>query len=235
MPLTCCTRLLGLSLACSAAAALCAPAHARAGGNEAALTAQFEAARDAHSWADEGDLARQLIALRPQRWEFHRGLAESLFHAGGFQDAQPSYAKAIELASADPKARAAVGEMLIDEGDCFLKIGRFTEAIDTYDKAAPFAADPGKVYFNICMAEYTRGNTELAVAFAEKTIKADPKHADAYYIKGSLLARKAKSDPDTGKIILPDGTIEALTKYLELKPTGSHAQAVRNMLNLFQQ
>lgn len=225
-------RLLTISLACLGAAALALGAP-----DESDLAAQLAAARDAGHWSDVGELARQLVAINPQKWEYQRGLAESLFHAGQYSDALAPYARAIELAPApaDPKAKAALGGMLIDEGDCYMKSGKFNEAVAAYDKAAPLSPEPGNVYFNICMAEFVRRNWDQAIAYAEKTIKADPAHADAYYVKGSLLAKKGTNDPDTGRFVVPDGTIEALNKYLELKPGGSHADAVRDMLRLFQQ
>lgn len=205
--------------------------------SEADLASQLDAAREGRRWSDVGDLAQKLVAMSPGKWEYLRALAESQFHAGSFADAEPNYRKAVEAASAlsDPRAKAALGGMLIDEGDCLQKTGRFAEAVAAYDRAAPLSSDPASVYFNIATAWYVRGDKEQAVAYSEKTIKADPKHADAYYLKGSLLAGRAKSDPDTGKIVLPDGTIEALNKYLELKPNGSHAAAVRNMLTAFAQ
>ena len=224
-----------------AALALSAPLLAEdtpaAAGDEQALAAQLESARQAGRWGEAGELARQLLAAHPQRWEYLRGLAESQFHAAQFADAQPSYAKAVEALSKAPGGgdREALLGMLIDEGDCLRRLGKFAEAVAVYDQAAPLSPDPGSFFFNLCTAEYVRKNKEQALIFAEKTIKADPKHADAYYIKGSLLADKGKPDPDSGRFVLPDGTVEALKKYLELKPDGSHANAVRNMLSMFEQ
>jgi len=229
-------RLVGIALALSAST-LIAQEAGQASGDEAALSSELESARHSGHWADAGALARQLLAEHPQNWEYLRGLAESQFHAGQFADAQGNYAKAIERLSAlrGEKPSGALLGLLIDQGDCLRKLGKFAEAVAVYDQAAPISPDPGSLYYNLCGAEYARGNKEQALVFAEKAIKADPKHADAYYIKGSLLADKGKPDPDTGRFILPDGTVEALKKYLELKPNGSHAAAVRNMLQLFEQ
>jgi tetratricopeptide (TPR) repeat protein len=228
-------RLAGIALALSAG--LLARDGAGAPADEAALASQLESARQGGHWSDAGDLARKLLAAHPQNWEYLRGLAESQFHAAQFADAQPNYAKAVEILSkqAGDKERGELLGMLIDEGDCLRKLGKFGDAVAVYDQAAPLSPDPGSLFFNLCAAEYVRGDKDQALVFAEKTIKADPKHADAYYIKGSLLAGKGKSDPDTGRFILPEGTVEALNKYLELKPDGSHAAAVRNMLKLFEQ
>jgi tetratricopeptide (TPR) repeat protein len=225
------TRSLGLLVISLALAA-----GARAD-DETDLASQLDAAREGHHWTDVGDLAQKLIAKSPGNWEYLRALAESQFHTGDFADAQANYQKAVDAAAnlSDPKAKAALGEMLIDEGDCLQKTGKFPEAVAAYDRAAPLSSDPASVYFNIATAWYVRGEKEKAIAYSDKTIKANPKHADAYYLKGSLQAGKATSDPDTGKIVLPDGTVDALNKYLELKPNGSHASAVKNMLRAFAQ
>jgi tetratricopeptide (TPR) repeat protein len=228
-------RLAGIVLALSGP--LLAGGGSEAPGDEAALASQLESARQSGRWGEAGDIARQLLAAHPQSWEYLRGLAESQFHAAQFADAQPNYAKAVDAltkASGDTERAALLG-LLIDEGDCLRRLGKFAEAVEVYDRAAPLSPDPGSFFFNLCTAEYVRKNKEQALVFADKTIKADPKHADAYYIKGSLLADKGKSDPDTGRFVLPDGTVEALKKYLELKPNGSHANAVRNMLSMFEQ
>jgi len=63
----------------------------------------------------------------------------------------------------------------------------------------------------------------------DKAIAADPKKADAYFIKGSTLFGSGKLDAQ-GKYIVPPGTLETLKKYLELAPDGAHAGDVKAML-----
>ena len=53
----------------------------------------------------------------------------------------------------------------------------------------------------------------------------DPKRADAYFIKGSVLLGDSKVDAK-GNMVAPPGTVAALRKYLELAPNGGHAAAV---------
>src|SRR5260370_21763164 len=73
------------------------------------------------------------------------------------------------------------------------------------------------------------GQNEGAIADCDKAIAADPKKADAYFIKGSILL--AESAPDAkGNVNAPAGTAEALKKYLELAPDGGHAEDVKQML-----
>ncbi len=65
----------------------------------------------------------------------------------------------------------------------------------------------------------------------DKAIAADPKNADAYYLKGSNLIGLAKTD-SSNKVIAPPGTAEAFQKYLELQPNGPHAADAKSMLAL---
>ena len=62
----------------------------------------------------------------------------------------------------------------------------------------------------------------------DKAIAADPARADAYYWKATnLMALATEKD---GKLSPPDGTIEAFQKYLELQPTGPHAEEAKQMI-----
>jgi tetratricopeptide (TPR) repeat protein len=63
----------------------------------------------------------------------------------------------------------------------------------------------------------------------KKAIAADPNYADAQFQYGLYLAAKATPDP-SGKIIVQPGTIEALQKYIELKPDGPMAQTAKDMI-----
>ena len=52
----------------------------------------------------------------------------------------------------------------------------------------------------------------------------------SYYIKGQSLIGKAAVDPKTQKITAPPGCIEAYQKYLDLDPSGPHADEVKQIL-----
>jgi hypothetical protein len=53
---------------------------------------------------------------------------------------------------------------------------------------------------------------------------------EAYYIKGQALVQKATVDPQTNKITAPPECIAAYQKYLQLAPTGPHAEEVKGIL-----
>ncbi|MBV9608097.1 MAG: hypothetical protein JO187_00945, partial [Acidobacteria bacterium] len=61
-----------------------------------------------------------------------------------------------------------------------------------------------------------------------KALAIDPTRADAYYWKGvNLLAKATTKD---NKMIAPEGTSEALNKYLQLQPDGKYASAAKELL-----
>jgi hypothetical protein len=68
------------------------------------------------------------------------------------------------------------------------------------------------------------------VAFCDKAIAADPKKADAYFIKGSSLYGEGALDK-SNKFVVPSGAVDALKQYLVLAPGGPHAQDVKVMLD----
>jgi tetratricopeptide (TPR) repeat protein len=61
------------------------------------------------------------------------------------------------------------------------------EAIALYTKAAAISSDPATAWFNLCATMYNLGNMAGAAEAADKVIAADPRKADAYFIKGSAL------------------------------------------------
>ena len=116
------------------------------------------------------------------------------------------------------------------------RVGKSDEAVNAYQQAATL--DPshaGQYYFNLG-AVLTNSNAtndvkvrKQAIDAFDKAIAADPNHADAYFWKGQNLVGMATTDP-SGKIVAPDGTTEAYQKYLELQPSGPHADEAKQML-----
>jgi len=152
--------------------------------------------------------------------------------ASKFNDAIASYKKAIDLNTASRKpspdtAAAAENQM----GQAYSKMGDGKNAADAYDAAAKsLPANAGMYYFNEAATLYNAGKPDDAGAAADKAIAADPKRADAYYIKGQSLIPKASVDAKTQKITAPPGCVEAYQQYLELAPDGPHAQEVKDIL-----
>jgi tetratricopeptide (TPR) repeat protein len=131
-----------------------------------------------------------------------------------------------------PKQLAAYYNNL---GDSYAKAGNTEGAVKAYNQAAqlnPPAA--GQYYFNLgaTMTNANKANDptmrKAAVEAFDKAIAADPTKADSYYWKGSNLIGMATLKDD--KMIAPEGTAEAFQKYLELSPTGPHAEEAKAML-----
>jgi len=87
----------------------------------------------------------------------------------------------------------------------------------------------GKYYYNLGALLVNSGQNDAATDTFKKAIDLDPTYADAQYQYGVALAGRATTDP-TGKVIPPPGTVEALQKYLDLKPDGAFAPAAKEMI-----
>lgn len=146
--------------------------------------------------------------------------------------AETSYLKAIALNTAlakpNPELTAAANNQL---GQAYGKTGKVKEAADAYDAAAK--ADPpkaGMYFYNEAATLFNANDMDNAAAAADRAITADPNKVDAYYIKGQALVQKATVDPATNKITAPPDCIAAYNKYLELAPTGPHAEEIKGIL-----
>lgn len=205
--------------------------------NQNAIISQVNAAMQAKNYEEAATGLKQLIQTEPNRYEYYSGLGTAQLNLGQYEDAVQTLDKGIQLAQTptdskeDPaKVKATIGQMLTNQGNAYLKLKKTNEAVGAYEKAAALDPNPGTAYFNLCATMYNTGNMEGAVGACDKAIAADPTKADAYFIKGSSLYGSGKLDKD-GKYVPPPGTAEALNKYLELAPTGSHVADVKAMLD----
>jgi tetratricopeptide (TPR) repeat protein len=147
-----------------------------------------------------------------------------------------AYQKAIDLKKAapaekDPNAAAAnIAAYYNNMAEAYAKSGKTDDAIKTYEQAAQI--DPTHAagyYFNEGAVLTNSGKVDPALAAFDKVIAADPNRADAYYWKGVNMIGKATLSKD-GKMDAPSGTAEAFQKYLELQPSGTYADAAKQML-----
>lgn len=88
----------------------------------------------------------------------------------------------------------------------------------------------GKYHYNLGALLMNSNQTDGAVDEFKKSIDADPNYAEAYYYYGSTLVGKATLDQATGKMVAPPGTVEALQKYLTLKPDGPNAAPAKDLI-----
>ncbi len=146
--------------------------------------------------------------------------------------AEASYQKALDLnakvAKPNPEVAAAANNQM---GQALGKTGKTKEAAAAYEAAAK--SDPtkaGTYYFNEAATLFNASDMDGAAAAADKAITADPTKVEAYYIKGQALVQKATVDPKTNKITAPPDCVAAYQKYLELAPTGPHAEEIKGIL-----
>jgi len=149
-----------------------------------------------------------------------------------FSDAAVSYQKAIDLNSTSKKPSPEnLAVYYLNLGQAQGKAGNLTEAGAAYEMAAKTSpAMAAGAYYNESVVFYTANKLPEAEAAADKAIAADPKRADAFYIKAQSLVPGAKEDPATHKFVLPPGCLEAYQEYLALAPDGPHAAEVKELL-----
>jgi tetratricopeptide (TPR) repeat protein len=151
-----------------------------------------------------------------------------------YASAIEDYQKAIDLKKSatndkDPAAAKNLAAYYNNLAEADAKANKVDDAVKTYELAAQ--ADPtnaGQYYFNTGAVLTNAGKVDDALAAFDKVIAADPNRADAFYWKGVNMIGKATLQGD--KMIAPPGTAEAFQKYLELQPTGTYADAAKQML-----
>jgi tetratricopeptide (TPR) repeat protein len=221
--------LVSLALAATAQICAAAPLPAAQSENQNALVAKAQAALDAKQWPDAEAALKQLTSSEP-RWEYSEALGAAQMNQGHYADSLGSYQRAIDLAqkNTDTAAMARIYTMI---GNANLKLKQNDAAIAAYNKAATLSPNPAVAYFNLCATMYNMGQPAAkTVAYCDKAIAADPKKADAYFVKGSSLYGEGAVDTSK-KYVVPPGTVEALKQYLALAPDGPHVQDVKAMLD----
>ncbi len=171
-------------------------------------------------------------ALDDKQVAIWSGLADAYVGAAGAKPAEASalydkafdaFRKAIEL---KPDDAAYYNNFAL----ALAKDKKIDEAKTNLDKAAQL--DPpgaGKYFYNMGALLVNSAQNEAAGDEFKKAIAADPTYADAQYQYGVYLASKATADA-SGKIVAAPGTVEALSKYLELKPDGPFAPSAKELI-----
>ena len=151
-----------------------------------------------------------------------------------YASAVEAYQKAIDLKKGtqndkDPNASSNLAAYYNNLAEAYAKSNKTDDAVKTYQEAAQAnPSNAAQYYFNTGAVLTNAGKVDDALAAFEKVIAADPNRADAYYWKGVNMIGKATLQGD--KMVAPPGTAEAFQKYLELQPTGTYADAAKQML-----
>jgi tetratricopeptide (TPR) repeat protein len=213
-----------------------ARADIKAGNNDAAITAMQQATAtkpdEGILWITLGDAQLGAADAAAKAAKAAGTPANDPAVVAKYNDAAASYKKGIDLNAASkkpsPEAAAAGYNQL---GQAYGKMGNAKDSADAYEMAAKaLPTNASMYYFNEAATLYNAGKLPEAEAAADKAIAADPKKAEAYYIKGQALITQATVDPKTQKIVAPPGCVDAYQKYLELAPDGPHAADVKGIL-----
>ena len=213
---------------------------------QAADAGDFDTATKTLAEATEMDPSKDLLWAKLGDYTFSSASkqTDSAAKTKGFEDAVSDYQKAIDIKQkaldADPKktpdSTKSLASYYNNMGKAAASDGKTEEAVKAYNQAAQLdPASAGMYYFNLG-GTLTNANIKndpemrkAAVEAFDKAIAADPSKADAYYWKGTNLIGAATLQGD--KMVAPAGTAEAFQKYLDLAPTGPHAEEAKAMLS----
>jgi tetratricopeptide (TPR) repeat protein len=212
----------------------------------AADAGDFETAIAQITEATQMDPSRDLLWAKLGDYELTSAAkqTDSAEKTKRYDAAVTDYQKAVDLrqkaldAAPSPKppdATKTLASFYNNKGKAEAQMGKTEDAVKSYNQAAQLdPAGAGMYYFNlgaILTNANNKNDAEMRKAAAEafdKAIAADPNRADAYYWKGTNLIGAATLQGD--KMVAPPGTAEAFQKYLELQPTGPHAEEAKAML-----
>jgi len=217
-----------------------------AAAKQASDAGDFDTAISTMSKATELDPTRELLWAKLGDYNLNSAAkqTDTAEKNKRYDAAASAYQKALDLKQkaldADPSKKTPdtnkqLAAFYNNLGKAEAQVGKTDEAVKAYNQAAQLdPAGAGMYYFNLG-AILTNGNVKndadmrkAAVDAFDKAIAADPAKADAYYWKGTNLIGAATLQGD--KMIAPAGTAEAFQKYLELQPTGPHAEEAKAML-----
>jgi tetratricopeptide (TPR) repeat protein len=198
---------------------------------------RYQTAQAASNWPDAEKALVELTEMDP-RWQYYVALGDARVNQEKLAEAVEAYEKGaplLETALADPanakdapKMKTTLSQVYTNEGNIYAKLNKSDMAVAAFTKAAPYAAEPYVAFFNVCVMHYNAKHFDQAIEACTSASNADATKPDAWYLRGSALFTKGKMVKN--KYIVPEGTVDALQKYLELAPTGPHAKEVGNML-----
>jgi tetratricopeptide (TPR) repeat protein len=187
--------------------------------------AKYQTAVDAFNKAKDVDPSQ--VAIWDSLGESYTGLGD----AQNGDDRNKSYDQAIEAYKKGLELKPGDAGVYNQMGNLYGKEKKIPEATEALNKAAQLdPAMAAKAFYNMGANLVNTGQPDKASEFFKKATDADPNYADAWYQYGSLQMMQGKIDPKTGAQSYPPETAPALKKYMELQPTGPHAQEAEAML-----
>jgi tetratricopeptide (TPR) repeat protein len=191
------------------------------------------AALDAKMYDQAIDLFNKAAMIDDKQVAIWSGLADAYLGSAAMKppaDAAPIYDKAFDAFRKAIELKPDDAAYYNNFALALAKDKKIEEAKTNLDKAAQL--DPpgaGKYFYNMGALLVNSGQNEAAGEEFKKAIAADPNYADAQYQYGVYLASKATADA-SGKIVAAPGTLDALQKYLDLKPDGPFAGSAKDLI-----
>ena len=188
-------------------------------------TTDYQAAIDKFNQASQMDATQ--VAIWDSLGQAYEGLGKAQTgddRTKSYDQALDSYKKSLTIKPDDPAIYNQMGNIYGAEK----KMPEATEALTKAAQLDPTMAP--KAYFNMGANLVNGGQPDKAAEFFKKATDADPNYSEAWYQYGSLLMMQGKVDPKTGAQAYPPDTATALKKYLDLQPSGPHAQEATAML-----
>lgn len=175
------------------------------------------AAIDAEQVAIWGNLAQSYDA----RAQTRRGEEKQ----ADLEAAVNAWSKASALAPTDPAYFSNYGLALG-------RAGNMDEAEAALNQAATLNPGGGGSYFyNLGVLHFNANRFPEAATAFERAVELQPDHIESWFQLGTVKISLATADAE-GNLVFPEGTQEALEKYLELAPNGANVDAAKGMLSV---
>lgn len=164
------------------------------------LIYQYHAALNIEDWPSAMSQLKQLIALDPHRWEFYQNLGTLQANQSLNEEAAQTYATGAEVAqkilsnpSDTDHALTVIGDLLLAEADCYLRMDKIDEAVALYNKAAAVYPHPFMARYRACSALNNLGKTDDALEKCNQAIADDPTQWGPYQMLGGVFAAAGKT------------------------------------------
>ena len=163
------------------------------------LVAQYHTSLAAEDWPNAMGQLKQLIAIDPHRWEFYQNLGTLQANQGLNEEAAQSYARGAEEAKkilANPSdtdhALTTLGDLLLAEADCYLRMEKIDDAVALYERAAAVYPHPFMARYRACSALNNLGKFDQALEKCNQAIADDPAQWGPYQMVGGIYTAAGK-------------------------------------------
>lgn len=199
------------------------------------LMVQYHTAVGIEDWPNAISLVKQLIVLDPNRWEFYQNLGTLQSNQMQYPEAAESFAKGVEVAqktlknpSDSDRALTNIGDLLLAEADCYVRMEKVDEAVVLYEKAAATYPHPFMAKYRACNALTNSSKYEAAIEKCNQASAEDPAQWGPYQVLGGIYTTLNK--PQDALESYHKG-VAAAQKMLEGQPDSRTKIGLGQMLN----